>query len=128
MIIDIITIILLYYIYDYGSVFETQYSDYVYLLGDEKWVIFIYLIISLTLLYVDIKLAMVFMLMGFFITNDVPIINNLIFNEGFENKEENMISHLLNEIKMQEKIDDISTTLDSYYSTLKENLKKNNIR
>lgn len=136
MIIDILTIILLYLIFVYGSVFETQYNEYVYLFGDEKWVILLYVIGSLYLLYIDIKIAILFMLMGFFITNDVPIINRALFNDSFQNKEElsndsvedvrnyeEKINGFLNDIKMEDKLEMLTSKLDSYYLTLKEQLK-----
>lgn len=137
MIIDILTIILLYLIFVYGSVFETQYNEYVYLFGDEKWVILLYVVCSLYLLYVDIKLAILFMLMGFFITNDVPIINRALFNDSFQNKEEELVNDsiedvrnyeekingFLNDIKMEDKLEMLTSKLDSYYLTLKEQLK-----
>jgi hypothetical protein len=133
MILDLIAVSLLYFIYQYGSVFETQYPDYIYLLGDERWIILLYIVISMGLLYVDIKVAILFMLLGFFITNDVPIINSVIFNETFGNElkdvkqAETMINHYLEDMKMDNKIETLSNTLDTYYLTLKENLTKKNL-
>ena len=83
MIIDIINNVIInilaFFIIKYGSVYETQYPDYIYLYGDEKIVILLLMFICYyTTMYYDYTIGLLLFISIFFITNDLPIIQRHI--------------------------------------------------
>ena len=72
----------------YGSVYETQYHDLIYLYGDELLVILALIGITYSVIQQDFVMGLLLFLIVFFITNDVSIIHNALdeekHKEGFQ--------------------------------------------
>lgn len=62
----------------YGSVYETQYYDFIYLYGDELLVILSLVVLTVITIEKDFVLGLLLFLIIFFITNDVSIIHNAL--------------------------------------------------
>jgi hypothetical protein len=62
----------------YGSVYETEYYSWIYILADEYLVIALLYMIAITIMYYDYTLGLLSIMIVFFITNDIPILRKQI--------------------------------------------------
>jgi predicted membrane protein len=70
-----IIVILILWILIFGSVYETQYYDFIYMYGDELLVILGLTCGTFYILNLDFTIGLLLFLAIFFITNDLPIIH-----------------------------------------------------
>jgi hypothetical protein len=83
----IVILLMSVWIIFYGSVYETEYNKWIYILGDEYLVIALLFMISMTIIYYDLTMGLLSLMIIFFITNDIPILRNQVFY--IKNKEQN---------------------------------------
>lgn len=70
-----IIVALVLWILIFGSVYETQYYDFIYMYGDELLVILGLVCATFYILNLDFTIGLLLFLAIFFITNDLPIIH-----------------------------------------------------
>jgi predicted membrane protein len=88
-------VLLISWILIFGSVYETQYYDFIYMYGDELLVILLLVSVTFYILNYDFTIGLLLFLAIFFITNDLPIIHKSL------DKEQNRIEQ---DKKIEEKI------------------------
>lgn len=95
-----IIVALVLWILIYGSVYETQYYDFIYMYGDELLIILALVIITIYVMKQDFIVGLLLFLAIFFITNDLPIIHKTLLDNQEQESEEgfkNMISSGVND-------------------------------